>query len=29
VQFVADLPRTSIRKVMRRELKTLDVELAV
>ena len=29
VQFVADLPRTSTGKVMRRELKTLDADLVV
>jgi long-chain acyl-CoA synthetase len=29
VQFVSDLPRTSTGKVMRRELKTLDIELVV
>jgi acyl-coenzyme A synthetase/AMP-(fatty) acid ligase len=29
VQFVPDLPRTSTGKIMRRELKTLDVDLVV
>jgi long-chain acyl-CoA synthetase len=29
VQFVADLPRTSTGKIMRRELKTLDAELVM
>jgi long-chain acyl-CoA synthetase len=29
VQFVADLPKTSTGKIMRRELRALDVESAV